>query len=259
MIPETVEHGEELICSYYACRNAGIKFRYCSHCKIPVAKRNFRKRHNHGLMAPRGGRAAVNIGADSDEEEPDTGPASVVNNGGAGSGPANRSCVPAPPLSSAGSPVISADGKSIEPERSSRWAELLRDRPPTGDSNAMSSWLLEVLSVSDLEKPLADKGAAVDSSVGAELAGIVAAPRIASSDDAKDTKEKEEGEKRDGDDEGETGDRKETEAGKSAEGTKEESKKRAREEDEDPIDVPSSSKGKKINADDADSEDVQKS
>ena len=99
-------------------------------------------------MAPRGGRAAVNIGADSDEEEPDTGPASVVNNGGAGSGPANRSCVPAPPLSSAGSPVISADGKSIEPERSSRWAELLRDRPPTGDSNAMSSWLLEVLSVS---------------------------------------------------------------------------------------------------------------
>jgi hypothetical protein len=31
-----------------ACRNAGVKFRYCSHCKAPVAKRNFRRRHNHG-------------------------------------------------------------------------------------------------------------------------------------------------------------------------------------------------------------------
>jgi hypothetical protein len=25
-----------------------VKFRYCSHCKVPVAKRNFRKRHKHG-------------------------------------------------------------------------------------------------------------------------------------------------------------------------------------------------------------------
>ena len=48
VIPENVEHGEELICSYFACRNAGIKFRYCTHCKVPVAKRNFRKRHKHG-------------------------------------------------------------------------------------------------------------------------------------------------------------------------------------------------------------------
>ena len=48
VIPENVKHGEELICSYFACRNAGIKFRYCSQCKVPVAKRNFRKRHKHG-------------------------------------------------------------------------------------------------------------------------------------------------------------------------------------------------------------------
>lgn len=48
VIPENVRHGEELICSYFACRNAGVKFRYCSHCKVPVAKRNFRKRHRHG-------------------------------------------------------------------------------------------------------------------------------------------------------------------------------------------------------------------
>ena len=36
VIPENVEHGEELICSYFACRNAGIKFRYCTHCKVRI-------------------------------------------------------------------------------------------------------------------------------------------------------------------------------------------------------------------------------
>jgi hypothetical protein len=35
-----------------SCRNAGVKFRYCSFCKAPVAKRNFRRRHNHGSSQP---------------------------------------------------------------------------------------------------------------------------------------------------------------------------------------------------------------
>ena len=62
VIPENVRHGEELICSYFACRNAGVKFRYCSHCKVPVAKRNFRKRHRHGISVPKGV-------ADDDDDE----------------------------------------------------------------------------------------------------------------------------------------------------------------------------------------------
>ncbi len=37
-----------MVCSHPSCRNAGVKFRYCSFCKAPVAKRNFRRRHNHG-------------------------------------------------------------------------------------------------------------------------------------------------------------------------------------------------------------------
>jgi len=64
VIPENVKHGEELICSYFACRNAGIKFRYCSQCKVPVAKRNFRKRHKHGGDPVAGGK-----GDDSGGEE----------------------------------------------------------------------------------------------------------------------------------------------------------------------------------------------
>mmetsp|Transcript_116068 Transcript_116068/g.335204 ORF Transcript_116068/g.335204 Transcript_116068/m.335204 type:complete len:783 (-) Transcript_116068:12-2360(-) len=48
VIPPDVQHGEELICSYEACRLGGIKFRYCEICSLPVAKRNFNQRHSHG-------------------------------------------------------------------------------------------------------------------------------------------------------------------------------------------------------------------
>ncbi|KAL3917107.1 MAG: hypothetical protein SGILL_004868 [Bacillariaceae sp.] len=49
VIPHSIRHGEDLVCSYEECRNAGNKFRYCSECRIPVAKRNFHQRHGHGL------------------------------------------------------------------------------------------------------------------------------------------------------------------------------------------------------------------
>lgn len=43
-----------------------------------------------------------------------------------------------------------------EDKRVCRWAELLWERPSTGNNSAMSDWLLKVLSVSDFEKPLKD-------------------------------------------------------------------------------------------------------
>jgi hypothetical protein len=48
IIRENAQHGEELMCSYHACRITGIKFRYCAYCNVPVAKRNFGRRHQHG-------------------------------------------------------------------------------------------------------------------------------------------------------------------------------------------------------------------
>ena len=39
-------------------------------------------------------------------------------------------------------------------ERSARWAALLTSRPASTDSGAMSAWLMEVLSVSDLDTPM---------------------------------------------------------------------------------------------------------
>uniref|UniRef100_A0A7S2JUH4 Uncharacterized protein n=1 Tax=Leptocylindrus danicus TaxID=163516 RepID=A0A7S2JUH4_9STRA len=47
IISEDLEHGTELVCSYPACRNTGVKFCFCAYCQTPVAKRNFRKRHMH--------------------------------------------------------------------------------------------------------------------------------------------------------------------------------------------------------------------
>lgn len=51
-ISKNLKHAEELICSYPACRDGGVKFCYCAHCQIPVAKRNFRIRHHHYEAAP---------------------------------------------------------------------------------------------------------------------------------------------------------------------------------------------------------------
>ena len=52
VVPPNIQHGDELVCSYPACRDAGVKFCFCTHCRIPVAKRNFRIRHNHCEFVP---------------------------------------------------------------------------------------------------------------------------------------------------------------------------------------------------------------
>ena len=70
VIPEGIEHGDELMCSYPACRQAGVKFRYCLHCRVPVAKRNFRNRHRHGVP---GGEGEEDFEEESEEEEEETG------------------------------------------------------------------------------------------------------------------------------------------------------------------------------------------
>ena len=88
VIPDGIEHGDELVCNYPACRQAGVKFRYCLHCKIPVAKRNFRNRHRHGVP---GG----SPGSDSEESEEE----SVAP---AGANPADGNVCPPAPKSAKG-------------------------------------------------------------------------------------------------------------------------------------------------------------
>ena len=50
-VPHDAYHGMMLDCSHPACAARKRRFRYCTVCHIPVSKRNFSKRHNHGLMA----------------------------------------------------------------------------------------------------------------------------------------------------------------------------------------------------------------
>ena len=146
-------------------------------------------------MAPKGGAAGVTAtggGGETDEESESASTKAASGNAASVPPTTTQSAVDA-------APIRSTSGRRIEPERSSRWADLLRDRPSTGDSNAMSSWLLEVLAVSDLEKPLAAKGSA-GTTAGAEravaaMAGIAAdadsAIAPADSDTPKETKESE--------------------------------------------------------------------
>ena len=51
-IPLDAKHGMLLVCSHSKCSESGRRFRYCAMCKVPVAKRNFSKRHGHGLIKP---------------------------------------------------------------------------------------------------------------------------------------------------------------------------------------------------------------
>jgi hypothetical protein len=44
--PDT-KHGDGLVCSFPSCRNDGIKFLYCDHCRDAVGKRVFRNQHHH--------------------------------------------------------------------------------------------------------------------------------------------------------------------------------------------------------------------
>mmetsp|Transcript_7030 Transcript_7030/g.16426 ORF Transcript_7030/g.16426 Transcript_7030/m.16426 type:complete len:596 (+) Transcript_7030:66-1853(+) len=66
VISEDAKHGEDLVCSYFACRNGGVKFRYCAYCMAPVAKRNFCRRHDHGMSKLKDGKVAEDDGNQSD-------------------------------------------------------------------------------------------------------------------------------------------------------------------------------------------------
>jgi hypothetical protein len=52
-------------------------------------------------------------------------------------------------------PIAPQGARKISVERERKWNGLLGKRPPTKDGEAVSAWLMEVLSVSDLDTPAA--------------------------------------------------------------------------------------------------------
>jgi hypothetical protein len=199
VISEDAKHGEDLVCSYFACRNGGVKFRYCAHCMAPVAKRNFCRRHDHGLSAKAvegenheeedevsmdhsersGDKGKPDPAPSSSKEKPKT-PTKEKEMPGSSLDVLSKAATssflmqtdqqkkrkkPSPEeekvTSAVTQPVISsdqdadaADLASISMKRRNMWSALLIKRPRTKDPRHLSSWLNEVLTVSDFETPL---------------------------------------------------------------------------------------------------------
>mmetsp|Transcript_10004 Transcript_10004/g.24974 ORF Transcript_10004/g.24974 Transcript_10004/m.24974 type:complete len:824 (+) Transcript_10004:273-2744(+) len=185
VISEDAKHGENLVCSYYACRNGGIKFRYCAYCMAPVAKRNFSRRHDHGMSKKKG---ANSIREEEEDEEDDDDTFDESENTGSDKGSMSSSGIPlqtsakrptepsAPEIESKRQ-RLEADtttteekdsdiGEEVSSKRRSMWNDLLNKRPRTKDPNALSSWLNEVLALSDLQFPLEEVGGDMDRPLG---------------------------------------------------------------------------------------------
>lgn len=176
MIPSTIEHGDELLCSFPSCRSAGAKFRYCLHCKLPVAKRNFRNRHKHGNM---GGTTdkAKNGGNLKSPKEDNVDP---LEDGASPSVARNDDDSKLPLLESAGAnanneavtaglsnqSVISAAGPRVcvassqDATKVQRWVELLDSKPDPEDKDAMAVWMANLMNASSGGSGIAPTSAA---------------------------------------------------------------------------------------------------
>jgi hypothetical protein len=128
-----------------------VKFRYCSHCKAPVAKRNFRRRHNHGYTNEEDSNAhedsvAEDTRAGADDERKMKGPQSKKI----------KHVVPPETNSSILQERVNEGPAKVDTLGQNRrllWASLLEERPLTSDGESMSEWINKVLLVSDAEQP----------------------------------------------------------------------------------------------------------
>jgi hypothetical protein len=181
VISENAKHGEDLVCSYFACRNGGVKFRYCAHCMAPVAKRNFCRRHDHGVSGKKQKSSLIASGNDDDEDGLDESehtagrePGRVLLPNTKGSKETQNPSVKVGVASSGkrGESESEEDSEnptdrgqdgnvgketttaSIGEKRRKMWRDLLAQRPRTKDPRLLSPWLNEVLSVTDMDFPL---------------------------------------------------------------------------------------------------------
>ena len=175
------------MCSYFVCRNAGIKFRYCVYCKLPVAKRNFAKRHRHwGKIAPSDlpkdildgtpgdddlstseqGTIEIIKGEKQGEQGDDERDASVASSTRGSAPPANSHQWSSDELlgelmARNAEELQQEQTTPLEPlsddtlarfvkERQVAWQDLLLRRPKSPSSSAMLGWVQEILRVSDV-------------------------------------------------------------------------------------------------------------
>mmetsp|Transcript_40742 Transcript_40742/g.117003 ORF Transcript_40742/g.117003 Transcript_40742/m.117003 type:complete len:513 (-) Transcript_40742:361-1899(-) len=179
-IPDDIQHGDGLICSFPECRNRGVKFLYCAYCKDPVAKRNFRNRHTHEEEEKKKKKEEA---ANAKKAPPSSTAKKVVvakkpheiseGTGSSNTGSSKTTSISDPTAQmkkhhrqkdskkrSASTSLSDSDESRkklarMDNERKDTWAMLLAERPSTDQSDAMSAWLMKVMAVSDPKKTTA--------------------------------------------------------------------------------------------------------
>lgn len=165
VVPEDVKHGAELVCSYDHCRNAGIKFRYCVFCSLPVAKRNFFKKHKHeGKIPPErlgnGGILKEDDMPQQDETTPNKPTIRIWNtkelleralesNSGLGKPDGLKKA------------ISSGEAAQLVEIRKRKWENLIDTRPLSQSETEMILWVRKVLDISDIEPEFNMTAAAV--------------------------------------------------------------------------------------------------
>jgi hypothetical protein len=130
-IPANAHHGDELSCSNKQCSSSGRKFRYCAMCALPVASRNFSKRHSHGMIgSTRGSGGSKRTNYDNDDDDFYVPPKKI-----------RIVCIPV--QTHAPDEDSSADRMKLTVEEQ-KFLNLMKSRP-SDDSQDLSLWIQSVL------------------------------------------------------------------------------------------------------------------
>jgi len=142
-IPDGLDHGADLYCSYRACRAEGCKFRYCATCKAPAARRNFRKRHGHGEAKPK----SNTVPATKTPPAPATGTTNAMMQQVFHDADAAPAAAPAP--SSKVRPRSGDEEEEMGPDDLNKcWDALLASRPDVKAQAHMDAWMLRLSALS---------------------------------------------------------------------------------------------------------------
>lgn len=142
VITPSTQHGEDLVCSYEICKEAGSKFSFCAYCRIPVAKRGFK---HHCLQS------------------------------GHDDGSSEKPIKPTKQLSKNDAPRDEHTNDDLLRVRMEKWDKLLESRPSKYDSERLASWIKQVFDVSSIGTVMDGEGGAGPSGIARSEEEVIAA------------------------------------------------------------------------------------
>lgn len=147
-IPDNAVHGMNLICSHEMCAKTR-RFRYCTVCGIPVAKRNFLKRHGHGLLKAR---QRILVPEESPMEHDRPGKKPRIGPSPDPHPPPVAFVDPASPGgSSTGNGATGGPFMMTVTSEERQLLELFRSRPQFATPQTMDSWVQKIVSIANVQ------------------------------------------------------------------------------------------------------------